>query len=187
MRRGRHQEQMAADGTELFAQLVALGLFQLAPPKVGRHLVRLVYDDQVPIAALELLLQAVIAGDLVQADDGPVLFQEGVAADGGFVGLAGQDLEPQLELEPELILPLVGQVARCADEAALHVAAGHQLLDEQAGHDGLAGAGVVGQQEAQRLAGQHLAVDTRDLVRQGLDQRRVDGEDGIEQVGQVDA
>ena len=72
-------------------------------------------------------------------------------------------------------------------EAALQVAARDQLLDEQAGHDGLAGAGVVGEQEAQRLARQHRLVDGRDLVRQRLDQRGVDGQHRIEQVRQADA
>ena len=48
----------------------------------------------------------------------------------------------------------------------------HQLLDVEAGHDRLAGARVVGEQEAQRLAGQHLAVHGLDLVRQRVDLAR---------------
>jgi hypothetical protein len=51
----------------------------------------------------------------------------------------------------------------------------------------LSGAGLVGQQVTQRLAGEHLAVDGRDLVRQRFDERGMDGQDGIEEVGQVDA
>ncbi len=113
--------------------------------------------------------------------------RKGLPLTAASIGLAGQDVEAQLELEPQFVLPLVGQVAGHADQAALHVAADHQLLDEQAGHDRLAGAGVVGQQEAQRLAGQHLAVDAGDLVGQRLDQRGVDGQHRIEEVGQVDA
>ena len=69
----------------------------------------------------------------------------------------------------------------------LQVAAGDQLLDEQPGHDRLAGAGVVGEQEAQRLARQHRLVDGRDLVRQRLDERGVDGEHRVEEVGEADA
>ena len=38
-----------------------------------------------------------------------------------------------------------------------------------------------------RLAREHLLVDGRDLVRQGVDERRVDGEERIEEVGEVDA
>ena len=72
-------------------------------------------------------------------------------------------------------------------EAALQVAAGDQLLDEQAGHDRLAGARVVGEQEAQRLARQHRLVDGRDLVRQRLDERGVDREHRVEEVREADA
>ena len=59
----------------------------------------------------------------------------------------------------------------------------HQLAHVEAGHDGLAGAGVVGQHETQRLARQHGLVDRRDLVRQWLDQRGVNREDWIEKMG----
>ena len=55
------------------------------------------------------------------------------------------------------------------------------------GHDRLAGAGVVGQQEAQRLARQHRLVDRRDLVRQRLDERGVDGQHRIEEMREADA
>ena len=60
-------------------------------------------------------------------------------------------------------------------------------FDEQPGHDGLASAGIVGQQEPERLAGKHLLVDRRDLVRERFDQRGVDGQQRIEEVGQPDA
>ena len=59
--------------------------------------------------------------------------------------------------------------ARGDDEAALERAADEELADEQPGHDRLAGARVVGEQEAQRLAREHLLVDRGDLVRQRLD------------------
>ena len=60
-------------------------------------------------------------------------------------------------------------------------------LMSRPGHDRLAGARVVGQQEAQRLARQHRLVDGRDLVRQRLDERGVDGQHRIEEVRQADA
>ena len=100
---------------------------------------------------------------------------------------AGDDLERQAELREQLVLPLLDQAARADDQAAAQIAADEQLLDEQPGHDRLAGAGVVGQQEPQRLARQHLAVDGGDLVRQRLDERGVDGQQRVEQVGQADA
>ena len=54
-------------------------------------------------------------------------------------------------------------------------------------HDRLTRAGVVGQQKAQRLAGQHRLVDGRDLVRQRFDQGGVHGQHGVEEVGEADA
>ena len=87
----------------------------------------------------------------------------------------------------ELVLPLFGQIARADDQAAAHIAADHQFLDEQAGHDGLARTGVVRQHVAQRLTGQHFLVHRRDLVRQRLDGRGVHGQIGVEEVREVDA
>ena len=92
-------------------------------------------------------------------------------------------------MEPavQLVLPLLGEAARADDQAALQVAAGDQLLDQQPGHDRLAGAGVIGQEEAQRLPGQHRLVHGRDLVWQRLDHRRVNRQHGVEQMGEADA
>jgi hypothetical protein len=87
----------------------------------------------------------------------------------------------------KLVLPLLGEAPRTDDQAALQVPADDQLLDEEPGHDGLAGAGVVGEQEAQRLAREHRFVDGGDLVRQRLDEGSVHGEHRIEQIGQPDA
>ena len=136
---------------------------------------------------LELLLHVLVAGELVEPGDDQVGLEEPVAGAGGFELVVGQDLEGQVEAAVELVLPLLGQAARADDQAALQVAAGDQLLDEQAGHDRLAGAGVVGQQEAQRLARQHRLVDRGDLVRQRLDERGVDRQHRIEEVRQADA
>ncbi len=62
-----------------------------------------------------------------------------------------------------------------------------QLLDQQAGHDRLAGAGVVGQQEAQAGLRQHFEVDGFDLVRQRADARQAHGKMPVVGVGQADA
>jgi hypothetical protein len=69
----------------------------------------------------------------------------------------------------------------------MHIASNDELLDEQSGHDRLAGPRIVGQQEAQRLARQHVAVDRCDLVRQRLDEGRMHGQHGIEEMREVDA
>ena len=47
----------------------------------------------------------------------------------------------------QLVLPLLGEAAGADDEAPFQVSAGDELLDEEARHDRLARAWVVGQQE----------------------------------------
>ena len=61
-----------------------------------------------------------------------------------------------------------------------------ELADVEAGHDGLAGTGVVGQDEPQRLAGEHRLVDGGDLVGQRLHVRGVDRHHRVEQEREVD-
>jgi hypothetical protein len=171
------------------AQLEALGVLDFAAEEGGGHFVRLVADDQVPAAIreLELLLQVFVAGELVEAGDHQVVLLEPVAGTRGLELVVGEDLERQLEAAVELVLPLLGETAGADDQAALGDRRGHQLLDEQPGHDGLAGAGIIGQEEAQRLARQHGLVDGGDLVRQRLDVGGVHRHHGVEQVGEADA
>ncbi len=189
VRRGRHQEEVPGQGREQLAQPVALGVLDLAAEDGGGHLVGLVADHQVPAAVrgLELLLYVLVARELVEAGDDQVGFQKPVAGARGFQLVVGEDLEGQMKAAIQLVLPLLGQAAGADDQAALQVAPGDQLLDEQAGHDGLAGAGVVGQQEAQRLARQHGLVDGGDLVRQRIDHGGVHRQHRVEEMGQADA
>ena len=149
----------------------------------------LIAYDQVPVtvASLEFLLDVLVAGELVETGDDKVVFEEPVAGAGGFELVVGEDLEGQLESPEELILPLFGERAGADDEAALEVAAGDQLFDEQAGHDGLAGAGIVGKEEAQRRPGQHGFVDGGDLVGERLDVRGMHGQQGVKEMSEADA
>jgi hypothetical protein len=87
----------------------------------------------------------------------------------------------------QLVLPLDCQRSRAEDKHPVDGFAELHLLDEQARHDGLAGAGIVGEQEAQRLARQHRLVDSGDLVRQGLDNGGVNRQHRVEQIRQPDA
>ena len=150
---------------------------------------RFIANDQIPttIRRLELLLHIFVAGELVKPGDHQIGFQEPVAGARRFELVVGQDLEGQMETAVELILPLLGQAARTNHQAALQVAARDQLLHQEAGHDGLAGAGVVRQQEAQRLARQHGLVYRRDLVRQRFDDGGMHRQHRVEQVRQPDA
>ena len=137
-------------------------------------------------ACSSLALQVLVARELVEARDEQVALVEGVAARGRDA-VGGEDVEGQVELLVELHLPLVHEGPGRDDQAPLERAADEELADEQAGHDRLAGAGVVGEQVAQGLAREHLLVDRGDLVRQRLDRRGGHGEERVEQVGEVDA
>ncbi len=86
----------------------------------------------------------------------------------------------------ELVLPLLGKAAGADHEAAPEIAAGDQLLDEQARHDRLARARVVSEQEAERLARQHGLIDGRDLVRQWVHERGMHRQHGVEEVREAD-
>ena len=99
----------------------------------------------------------------------------------------GEDVEVEVELLVELRLPLLDERPGRDDQAALEGAADDELADEEPGHDRLAGARVVREEEAQRLARQHRLVDGGDLVRQRLDDARGDREVRVEEVGEVDA
>ena len=92
-----------------------------------------------------------------------------------------------MKFAKKLVLPLFRQIARRHDQATLQIAAGDQLLDEQTGHDGFAGTGVVRKDVPQRQAWQHLLINCRDLVWQGLNSRSVDRQIRVKQVCQMDA
>jgi hypothetical protein len=89
----------------------------------------------------------------VETHDEPAALDERVPRDGRFDLLARDDVEGQVELILQLILPLLDKVARCDDEAVLQIAADDQFLDQKARHDGLAGAWIVGEQDRSASCG----------------------------------
>ena len=99
---------------------------------------------------------------------------------------AFHDEELLVELLLEFPLPLEGEVGRADDQNALGQAAQLQFPDQQAGHDRLAGAGVVGQEEAHAGELQQVVVDRLELVRQGIDARDRQAEVRIELVGDAE-
>ena len=184
----RHEQQVPADLAEFLAHLIAPRIFNLAAEIGGRHAVGFVADDQIPFArAHELLLKLLVARQHVEADDQPIPVAERIARPRVLDHVAGEDVELEIELLAEFVLPLLNQAARRDDEAAFEIAAGDQLLHQQPGHDRLAGAGIVGEEEAKRLPRQHLAIDRRNLVRQRIDQTRVDRQIRVEIMRQLDA
>ena len=115
----------------------------------------------------QLRLHVLVARELVEArDDAGAFSANGLPVREASILSRVRISNVEVELGVQLVLPLLDQAARATIRQRCEVAADDQLLDEQPGHDRLAGAGVVGEQEAQRLARQHLAVDGRDLVRQ---------------------
>jgi len=117
---------------------------------VGRHAVGLVNDGDIPGDLAELLGQVFTTGELVHAGDQERVVSEDVATLGVIDHLTAEDFEAQVELLAEFLAPLLHEPAGSDDDCSLAVRAQDQLLQIEPGHDRLACAGVVGQQEAQR-------------------------------------
>ena len=100
--------------------------------------------------------------------------------------VALHDEELRVELLLQLPLPLEGEVGRADDQDALGEAAQLQLANEQPRHDRLAGAGIVGEQEAHAGELQQVVVDRLELVRQRIDARDREPEVGVELVGDAE-
>ena len=185
----RHQEEVAGQAREELPQAVALGVLDLASEEGRGELVGFVADDEVPagVGCGDLGLDVLVAGELVEAGDDKVILEKPVAGAGGLELVVGEDLEGKVEAKVELVLPLLGEASRADHEAALEVAPRDELFNKEARHYGLPCPGVVGEEKAQRLAREHRLVDGRDLVWEGLDERGVDREHGVEKVREPDA
>ncbi len=185
MRGGRHEQEMPRGRAELFRQVESLGALDLLAKEVRGELVSFVEDDQVPGATLELGLQVLVAGNLVQAEDELVVVLKGVAAWRGLLQHVREDPELQPEFLEEFIAPLLDQAARGNDEHAAGIGAHDQFADIQAGHDRLACARVIGQDVPQGLPWQHRFLHGRDLVGERLDIGGMDSHHRVEQEGQI--
>ena len=145
---------MPRDPAEHLTEQEPLGLLQLAPEVVGSHAVGLIDDDQVPLGLFELRLQLLVAGQLIHPGDQEGVGVEDVEVDVGIDELVGQQVEPQPKFEEQFVLPLLDQAAGRHDQTLADIVAQQQFLDVEPGHNRLAGAGIVGQQEPQRSSGQ---------------------------------
>ncbi len=166
VRRRRHQKIVVGHRRQRLAELVGERLLVRA---VGRHLVRLVDDDEVPVAAEQALLGVLDARNPGDRRDDLVLFLPRILAVVGAQHIAADHLELLAELVLQLALPLEAEIRRRDDQRALDEAADLQLLEEQARHDRLARAGVVGEQEADARQAHEVVVDGLELVRQRID------------------
>ena len=86
---------------------------------VGAHLVGLVDDDEVPVAAQQALAGVLDARDPGDRGDDLVPLLPGVLAVVGPQHVAADDLEVLAELVLQLPLPLEGEVGRRDDQRAL--------------------------------------------------------------------
>jgi hypothetical protein len=136
---------VACHTAEELAEPVETGLVDLNAIEVRGHLVGLIDDDEIPVRLLELRLQVFAPRKLVHARDDEVSLGERVARARRLDRVAGDDVKLESELERELVLPLLDEAPRRNDQAAANVSPNHELLDEQACHDRLPGAGVVGE------------------------------------------
>ena len=130
-------------------------------------------QDLRPLGQVERRNQLLLFEPLVDAE----LVADVVALD---------DEELLVELLLEFALPLEGEVGRGHDQDALAHAPELELLDEQPGHDRLAGPGVVGQEEADAGELQQVVVDRFELMRQRIDAGDGQAEIGIELVGDAE-
>ena len=148
--RGRgHKEEVVRGLSEQPPEPEPLGLVDLTRPGrvVRRHAVRLVDHDRVPGDVGELLDQVIAAGELVHPRDKERVLCEHIATLRVVDHLTVEDLEREIELLRQLFPPLLHEAAGGDDQRSFAVGAEDELLEVEAGHDRLAGAWVVGEQE----------------------------------------
>ena len=82
---------------------------------------------------------------------------------------------------------MFGKASRTDYQTTLQIPARNQLLNEKTSHDGFASTRIVCQKKPQGLTRQHLIIDRGDLMRKGIDNRRVHRKYRVEQVGKADS
>src|SRR5207249_6810856 len=92
-----------------------------------------------------------------------------------------------MEAPSEFVLPLFGETSWTYDEASLKIAPGDQFFDEQSRHDGLSSTRIICQKKSQWLTRQHRLIHRRNLVRERIDQRSVNGENRIKQMREANS
>lgn len=136
---------MAGPTTGKLSKFVTFGVLYLAREQARRHTVGLVADNEVPVRrSLELGLKTLGTGRHVEAHDKSMALDKRIAGDRRLDLLARQHVESEVKLLFQLVLPLLDKATGRDDQASLKVTADQQLLDEEASHDRLAGAGIVG-------------------------------------------
>ena len=166
----RHQQEVAGAVPEQASELIPLGVLDLRAEVASRHPVGLVAHHEVPFVGVsDQVLEILPAAQHVESGDQPGMLGEGVTGSRSAEQVPGKDREVEIELLPEFVLPLLDERPGRHHQTAFEVAPDQEFLYEQPGHDRLPRARVVGEQEAQRMAVEHRAVNRGDLVGQRLD------------------
>ena len=170
MGRGGHQQEVPCQPGEHLAKSVTLRVLDLPAEERGRKFMGFVAYHEIPatIRCRQLRLNVLVARQLVQPGDRKVIFEKPIARSSRFQFVVSQDFERQVKAPAEFILPLFRKVSWANDETSLKIATNDQFLDQQSRHDRLSSARIVGQEESQRLSGQHGFVHGRNLMRQRI-------------------
>src|SRR5205085_2944756 len=119
MRRRGHEQEVAGDTSEHFAEAIPAGLLELVTEEVRRHAVRLVHDDEIPFTASNQIDEIVIARKMVEPGDEEVVVGERVRRAACLDQISGEDRELEPEPVTEFVLPLADQPTRGDHEATL--------------------------------------------------------------------
>src|SRR5947209_7529938 len=178
---------MAGESGKQLPESISFGVFDLVPKIRGAELVRLVTNDQVPVGFLQLDLNVFVPAEFIESANCQWMFLKPVSGGRCFERIVSHDVERQVEAAAEFVLPLLDEVPRTDDQAPVKIAAGDKFLYEKASHDGLTGTRIVREEEPQGLAGKHFGVHRCNLVGKWLNERRMHGQQRIEEICELDA
>src|SRR4051794_35059334 len=104
---------------ELLSETEPASFLQLGPEIVGGKLVRLVEDSEVPAGRAELVLEFLVARELVQANNQSGIVIERVSTGRGLLQHGRVDMELKAELLEQLVAPLLDETPRRNDQDAV--------------------------------------------------------------------
>ena len=144
MRRGGHEQVMVGHGRKRLAQLVSQSL-----PVVGirAHLVGLIDNHQVPPGTHQAFPRIFNPGYPGYGCDNLMPFLPRILSIIRPQYIAADHFEVLAELVFQFPLPLEGQIGGRDNQNTLYQAPGFELFQKKTSHDGLAGAGIVREQE----------------------------------------
>ena len=144
-----HQQQVSLLASDHLSHVISVsavdGQVSVAP---GGEFVGLVEDDQIVGRGSQIRGPHAVTPERVHTDDRQVVVGiiERVMIFGGLG--AGENAEAQAKEVAQFPLPVAHQPGWRNDQHPAHQPAQQHLANQQAGHDGLASAGVVGEQKA---------------------------------------